>query len=111
MLNEFKNFFALERIQWELITLHNPWLNGVAERKNISIMGVSWAMLHDQGLPFNLWNEPCDTVVYVKNMSLHRIVEMSTPEECFSGKKPYVAHFKIFGSSVYYHVTKDAIKG
>ena len=35
---------------------------------------------------------------------------MSTPEEAFTGKKPDVSHFKIFGSSVYVHVTKDARK-
>lgn len=35
---------------------------------------------------------------------------MSTPEEAFLGKKPDVAHFRIFGSSVYCHVTKDARK-
>ncbi|MCY6488312.1 hypothetical protein, partial [Actinobacillus pleuropneumoniae] len=40
----------------------------------------------------------------------HRILGMSTPKEDFLRKKPNVAHFKIFGSSVYYHVTKDAKK-
>ena len=35
---------------------------------------------------------------------------MSTPEEAFSGKKLDVAHFKIFGSSFYCHVNKDARK-
>ena len=35
---------------------------------------------------------------------------MSTQEEAFTGKKPHVSHFKIFGSSVYVHVTKDARK-
>ena len=35
---------------------------------------------------------------------------MSTPEEAFTGKKPDVSHFKIFGSFVYVHVTKDARK-
>ena len=35
---------------------------------------------------------------------------MSTPEEAFTGKKPNVSHFKIFGSSIYVHVTKDARK-
>ena len=35
---------------------------------------------------------------------------MSTPEEAFTGKKPDVSHFKIFGSSVYVHVNKDARK-
>ena len=35
---------------------------------------------------------------------------MSTPKEDFTGKKPDVSHFNIFGSSVYVHVTKDARK-
>jgi len=34
----------------------------------------------------------------------------STPEEDFLGKKLDVAHSKIFGSSFYYHVTKDVRK-
>ena len=47
-------------------------------------------------------------MVYVKNRYPHRVLGMSTPEEAFTGKKPDVSHFKIFGSSVYVHVTKDA---
>ena len=35
---------------------------------------------------------------------------MSTRKEAFSGKKPDVSYFKIFGSSAYCHVTKDARK-
>ena len=35
---------------------------------------------------------------------------MSTPKEAFTGKKPDISHLKIFGSSVYIHVTKDARK-
>jgi hypothetical protein len=35
---------------------------------------------------------------------------MSTPQEDFTGKKPDVSHFNIFGSSVYVHVTKNARK-
>ena len=33
---------------------------------------------------------------------------MSIPEEAFIGKNPDVSHLKIFGSSIYIHVTKDA---
>jgi len=35
---------------------------------------------------------------------------MKTPVEAFSRKRPDVSHFRIFGSSVYFHVTKDAWK-
>ena len=66
--------------------------------------------MHDQGLPQNLWVEACNTVVYVKKCSPHRILEMKTPEEAYSSKRPDVGHFMIFGSSVYFHVTKDSWK-
>jgi hypothetical protein len=58
----------------------------------------------------HLWEEACNIAVYVKNCCPHRILGMSTSEEAFIGKKPDVSHFKIFGSSVYVHVTKDARK-
>ena len=35
---------------------------------------------------------------------------MSTPEEDFTSEEPEGSHFKIFGSFVYVHVTKDASK-
>jgi len=69
----------------------------VAERKNISIVGAERVMLHDQGLLLHLWDKECNTTVYLQNRSPHQILEMSTPEEGFIGKKPDVPHFKIFG--------------
>ena len=73
-------------------------------------MGVARAMLHDQGLLMHLWVEACNTTVYVQNYCPHRVLGMSTPEEDFTSKKPDISHLKIFGSSVYIHVTKDAKK-
>ena len=35
---------------------------------------------------------------------------MKTPKEAYSHKRPDVGHFKIFGSSIHFHVTKDAQK-
>ena len=73
-------------------------------------MGAARAMLHDQGLPMHLWVESCNSTVYVQNHCPHRVLGMSTPEEAFTGKKPNISHLKIFGSSVYIHVTKNARK-
>ena len=52
---EFKDVCNVEGIQGELIAPHNPQQNGVAERKNRTIVGAAWAMLHHQGLPIHLW--------------------------------------------------------
>ena len=74
------------------------------------IMGAAQAMLHDQGLPMHLWVEACNTAVYVKKYCPRRVLGMSTPEEAFTGKKPDVSQFNIFGSFVYVHVINDARK-
>eukprot|EP00253_Pinus_taeda_P020895 PITA_20895 len=107
---EFKDFCSTEGIRRELIAPHNPQHNGVAKRKNRTIVGAARAMLHDQGLPLHLWAEACNTVVYVQNHCPHKILGMSTPEEAYSSKSPNMSHLRIFGSPVYMHVTKDARK-
>eukprot|EP00253_Pinus_taeda_P028031 PITA_28031 len=107
---EFKDFCKAEGIRRELIAPHNPQQNGVAERKNRTIVGAARAMLHDQGLPLHLWVEACNTTVYVQNRCPHKILGMSTPEEAYSGKRLDISHLRIFGANVYMHVTKDARK-
>ena len=34
-------------------------------------------------------------------------MDSKTPEEVFSGKKPDVSHFRVFGCPVYFHVPKE----
>ena len=50
----FKDLYEKDGIRRELIAPHNPQQNGVAERKNCSIVGAAKAMLHDQALPMFL---------------------------------------------------------
>lgn len=76
----------------------------------MSIVGAEWVMFHDHALPLHLWAEACNTTIWLQNKSPHPILGMSTLEENFLGKKPYVRHFKIFHSLVYSHVTKYAQK-
>jgi hypothetical protein len=88
--DEFLYFCKEVGIKRELSTPYNPQQNGVAERKNQTIMEAVKAMIHDQDLPMYLWEEAAMTVVYVQNKSPHRVLENKTPEEMFSGDKPEV---------------------
>jgi hypothetical protein len=45
--------------------------------------------------------------VYVQNKSLHQNLKNITPEETFTGVKPRIEHFRIFGCPVYFHVPKE----
>ena len=60
--------------------------------------------MHDQDLPMMLWVEACDTIIYVQNMSSHRILEDNTPEEAFTGVKPEIGKLRIFGCPIYIYV-------
>ena len=88
-------------------TPYNPQQNGIAERKNRTIMEVARAMLHDQDLPMHLWAEAARTMMYVHNHTPHRLLENKTPEEVFSSKKLEVIHLRIFGYPVYIHIPKE----
>jgi transposase InsO family protein len=104
---EFKYFCREAGIKRELTTPYNPQQNGVAERKNRSIVEATKAMIHDQGLPMHLWEEASSTTVYVQNRSPHKILGNKTPEEVFTGKKPEISHLRIFGCPVFIHVPKE----
>jgi hypothetical protein len=84
---EFKEYCKEVGIKRELSTPYNPQQNGVAERKNQTIMEAVKAMIHDQDLPMHLWEEATKTAVYVQNISPHKVLENKTPEEMFSGEK------------------------
>lgn len=64
--NEFRDFCRQEGIRRQKSFPYNPQQNGVAERKNRSIIGACRAMLYDQDLPLFLWAEACSTAVYLQ---------------------------------------------
>ena len=104
---EFAGYCRHEGIRRHLTVPYTPEQNGVAERKNISIIGAARAMLHDQSLPFFLWAEACNTDVYLQNMSPHHALGSKTHDDTFTGKKPEVSHFRIFGCLNFSHVPSE----
>jgi hypothetical protein len=104
---EFVNFCKDVGIKRELTTPYNPQQNGVAERKNRTIMEAVKTMIHDQDLPMCLWAEAAMAVVYVQNRLSHSALGLKTPEEMYTGKKPEVSHLKIFGCPVFIHIPKE----
>jgi hypothetical protein len=64
-------------------------------------------MVHDQNVSMFLWEEACNKTLYVKNMSLDKILGEKTLEEAFLGVKPYIGHLRIFGCPIYIHVPME----
>ena len=70
-------------------------------------MEVARAMLHDQDLLMQLWEDAARTTVSVHNCTPHKLLENKTPEEVFSSKKPKFSHVKIFSYPVYIHIPNE----
>ena len=94
-------------IKREWTTPYNPQQNGVAERKNKTIVGETKAMLYDLDLPRFLSAEACNTKVYIQNRTPHRALGKTMPEGAFTRKKQEVGHFRIFGSLAYCHIPNE----
>jgi len=103
---DFTDFRAKEGIKREWTTPYNPQQNGVAERKNRTIVGAAKAMLYDQDLPIFLWAEACNTTMYIQNRAPHRALGKKTLG-VFTRKKPKVNHLRIFGNISYCHMPDD----
>ena len=99
---EFKNadlneFCALKGIDRQFSTARSPQQNGVAERRNRTLIEAARTMLIDSGLPLIFWAEAVNTACYVQNHALINKRHMKTPYEIVEGQKPSVQHFRTFG--------------
>jgi hypothetical protein len=81
--------------------------NYLRKRKNRTIIEATKAMIHDQSLPMIMWADACMTTIYVQNRIPHQILNNITPKESFTGVKPKIGHFRIFGCPLYFHVPKE----
>ncbi|KAD5803372.1 hypothetical protein E3N88_14732 [Mikania micrantha] len=80
---------------------HTPEHNGVVERKNITVMGLTRSMLKQKELPNHFWAEGVATAVYLLNRAPTKAVPNKTPLEGWEGLKPTVHHLKVFGCIAY----------
>ncbi|KAA3467262.1 Retrovirus-related Pol polyprotein from transposon TNT 1-94 [Gossypium australe] len=72
--NEFNQFCEEQGIHRELITPYTPQQNGVAERKNRTIVEMARSLLRSKRLPDKFWAESVAVAVYLLNLSPTRVV-------------------------------------
>ncbi|GKB86998.1 putative ribonuclease H-like domain-containing protein [Tanacetum coccineum] len=100
---EFKNhlmneFCAKKGIKREYSIARTPQQNGVAERKNRTLIEAARTMLADSLLPIQFCAEAVNTACYVLNRVLVTKAQMKTPYEILMGRYPNINDI-IFGST------------
>jgi hypothetical protein len=103
---EFNNYCKLEGIRRQLTAAGTPQQNGIAERKNRHLCESMRTLLHDANLLPSLWEEAIRTANYIANRGPHKALHQLTPFQLFTGTKPNISHFRIFGSTAYIHIQK-----
>ncbi|RVW77645.1 Retrovirus-related Pol polyprotein from transposon TNT 1-94 [Vitis vinifera] len=73
-----------------------PQQNGVAERRNRTLMDMVRNMLSNSSLPISLWMEALKTAVYLLNRVPTKTVP-KTPFELWTGRKPSLRHLHVWG--------------
>ncbi|KAL5823734.1 hypothetical protein ACOSQ4_021634 [Xanthoceras sorbifolium] len=74
----------------------SPDQNGVAERRNRTLLDMVRSMLSSSNLPKSLWTEALKTAVYILNRVPTKAVP-KTPFELWKGWKPSLRHMRIWG--------------
>nr|GFC15955.1 copia protein [Tanacetum cinerariifolium] len=80
--------------------IKTPQQNGVAERRNRTLIEAARTMLADPNLLVTFWAEAFNTACYVQNMVLVNKSQNKTPYELFNGRAPAIGFLKPFGCHV-----------
>ena len=97
---EFQQYLIDNGIISQFSTLGTPEQNGVAERRNRTLLDMVRSMLSYSTLPNSFRGYALQTTMYI----LNNVPSKSVPQtlhELWTGRKPSLQHLRIFGCPVH----------
>nr|GEX85998.1 hypothetical protein [Tanacetum cinerariifolium] len=91
---------GMKRIKREFSVARTPQQNGIAERKNRTLIEAARTMIADLLLPISFWVEAVNTACYVQNRVLVTKPHNKTPYELLLGRTPSLRFMRPFGCPV-----------
>ncbi|GKA53987.1 ribonuclease H-like domain-containing protein [Tanacetum coccineum] len=93
-------FCEMKGILRQYSVARTPQQNGVAERRNMTLIEATRTMLADSKLPTTFWAEAVNTACYVQNRVLVVKPHNKTPYELFHGRTPTLSFMRPFGCPI-----------
>ena len=107
--NEFDQFCRTQGINQKFSSPRTLEQNGVVERRNRTLVEMARTMLIESNLPRKFWAEAINTSCYIINKAMVRNSSKKTSYEMFKGKKPSLAHFRVFRTKCFIHINKKIL--
>ncbi|CAG7818823.1 unnamed protein product [Allacma fusca] len=104
---ELGRFFRQKGNCHETTAAYCPESNGKIEREICTIKESARTILLASKLPEKFWGEAVRTAVYIHNRVLDKQSPQITAHEAIFGRKPSLAHVRIFGCTVYVHSPEE----
>lgn len=98
---EFKLLCEEAGIRHEFTIPDHPQQNGIAERKNCTLIEAARSMLSQAQLTHSYWEEATATACYIQNRLPTTALKNATPYTMWYGHTPNLSHLRIFGSLAY----------
>jgi transposase InsO family protein len=90
---QVENFLDVEGIKHEFTAPYTPQQNGVAERKNGTLIDMARTMLDEYKTSDRFWAEAINTACHTTNrLYLHKLLKKIS-YELLTGNKPNVSYF------------------
>nr|GEV82956.1 retrovirus-related Pol polyprotein from transposon TNT 1-94 [Tanacetum cinerariifolium] len=107
--HDLNQFYGIKGIKREFSVAKTPQQNGIAERKNMTLIEVARSMLADSLLPIPFWAEKVNTACYVQNRVLVTKPQNKTPYELLHGRTSSIGFMRPFGCPVTILNTLDSL--
>ena len=102
-MGEFRQFQEDHGITSQLAAPGQPQQNGVAERRNRTLLEMVRSMMSYASLLVSFWGYALETTQYLLNLVPSKVIS-TTPKELWTGQKSSLGHVRIWDNST--HVLK-----
>nr|GEV95259.1 retrotransposon protein, putative, unclassified [Tanacetum cinerariifolium] len=107
--NDLNQFCGMKGIRREFGIPRTPQQNGIAKRKNRTLIKAARTMLAYSLLPIPFWAEAVHTACYVQNRVLVTKPHNKTPYELLHGRTPSISFMRPFSCPVTILTTLDSL--
>lgn len=98
---EFDELLKENGIQRRLTVPYTPQQNGLAERKNRTLIETARSLMLQSGVPSKFWAEAINTANYIRNRCISKSLNGTSPYKIWTGRVPNVRYFQIFGTKAF----------